>query len=183
MKANSYVTSSALKKVLHAPALQGLTPAQDIHHSGPVYVVSLKQTESLRYLLGVLDNWDQTHGLINKVSGATNKKFPNIKVAFLKMPDLLADFKTKYDEALQRHNTANAAKVKAAKRKRMTQFASSPAFRPDEDGFLIAAEDNQDDNDDDATDDSSSLTSPPDISSPTASLSGGTSSGALHSSL
>eukprot|EP00957_Ditylum_brightwellii_P149705 11400244-Ditylum_brightwellii.AAC.1 len=120
MKANSYVTSSALKKVFQAPALQGLTPEQVIHHPGPVYVASLKQTDSLHYLLGVLNNWDQTHGIVNKVSGATNEKHPNIKVTFLKMPDLLAEYKAKYDKALQRYNAANAAKVKAAKRKRMT---------------------------------------------------------------
>eukprot|EP00957_Ditylum_brightwellii_P120849 9216807-Ditylum_brightwellii.AAC.1 len=67
-------------------------PEQAIHYSGPLYIASLKQTETLKYLLGVLDNWDQTHGIINKVSGATNEKHPNVKIAFLKMPELLADY-------------------------------------------------------------------------------------------
>eukprot|EP00957_Ditylum_brightwellii_P039576 2994114-Ditylum_brightwellii.AAC.1 len=89
------------------------------------------------------------------------------------MPDLLADYKAKYDEALQCYNTANAAKVKAAKRKRMTMFASCPVFRPDDDGFLTATEDNHDKNDDDVSDDTSSFTVTTHISSPTTSLSDG----------
>eukprot|EP00957_Ditylum_brightwellii_P192618 14665394-Ditylum_brightwellii.AAC.1 len=62
------------------------------------------------------------------------------------MPDLLAEYKVKYDEALQHYNAANAAKVKAAKRKRMTMFASCPVFCLDDDGFLTVTEDNHDEN-------------------------------------
>eukprot|EP00957_Ditylum_brightwellii_P070982 5394568-Ditylum_brightwellii.AAC.1 len=73
------------------------------------------------------------------------------------MPDLLASYKTKYDAALKRHNKSQAAKVKAAKCKRMTLFASQPAFCSDEDGFLTATEDNNDNDDEDSLDDDSSL--------------------------
>eukprot|EP00957_Ditylum_brightwellii_P189780 14447996-Ditylum_brightwellii.AAC.1 len=67
------------------------------------------------------------------------------------MPDLLATYKTKYDAALKRHNNSQAAKVKAAKCKRMTFFAFQPAFCSDDEGFLMATEDNNNNGDDTTT--------------------------------
>eukprot|EP00957_Ditylum_brightwellii_P008347 631595-Ditylum_brightwellii.AAC.1 len=87
-----------------------MTPEQAIHHTGLVWIASIEQDKGHTYLLGVLDNWDQTHSLINKVSGATNSKFPNIVVAFSKMPQLLSGYKAKFDGALQSHKESQAAK-------------------------------------------------------------------------
>eukprot|EP00957_Ditylum_brightwellii_P011538 872780-Ditylum_brightwellii.AAC.1 len=74
------------------------------------------------------------------------------------MPQLLLDYKAKFDAALQCHKESQAAKVNASKRKRMTFFASMPAFRPDEDGFLTAAEDNNNNDEEEDNDDDTSLT-------------------------
>eukprot|EP00957_Ditylum_brightwellii_P142556 10861078-Ditylum_brightwellii.AAC.1 len=93
------------------------------------------------------------------------------------MPQLLASYKAKFDAALQRHKESQAAKVNAAKRKRMTFFASMPAFCPDEAGFLTAAEDNNDNDKEEDDDDDTSLTDPSKMSS----SEGSTASASLYS--
>eukprot|EP00957_Ditylum_brightwellii_P073202 5564617-Ditylum_brightwellii.AAC.1 len=110
MKANSHLTSTAISQAFSVPLVKGFTTELAIHHAGPVYITTIEQTKGHKHLIGIFDNWDQTHGIINKVSGATNTKYPNIKVAFLQMPNLLATYKTKYDAALKHHNDSQAAK-------------------------------------------------------------------------
>eukprot|EP00957_Ditylum_brightwellii_P186284 14182229-Ditylum_brightwellii.AAC.1 len=78
MKPNSRFTHSTLVRTFTAPDVQGMSPDQAIHHTGPVWIASVEQEKGRKSLLEILDSWDQTHSLINKVSGATNCKFPNM---------------------------------------------------------------------------------------------------------
>eukprot|EP00957_Ditylum_brightwellii_P070374 5346550-Ditylum_brightwellii.AAC.1 len=94
MKANSHLTSTAISQAFSVPLVKGLTTERAIHYAGPVYITIIEQTKGHKHLIGIFDNWDQTHGIINKVSGATSTKYHNITVAFLQMPDLLATYKT-----------------------------------------------------------------------------------------